>query len=82
MTRRTITLPEHHAHGPGVSRPGFMQGSDRALWDPPGADLKSQIVRSHSPFHVPEVIHGARIATKRLRYLLEVFHDFERARQR
>ena len=34
-----------------------------------------QVAESHRHAR-PEVIHGARIATKRMRYLLEVFHEF------
>jgi CHAD domain-containing protein len=37
--------------------------------------FESQIAHSHRDSH-PEIVHGARIATKRLRYLLEVFHEF------
>ena len=38
--------------------------------------FEEQIAHSHRDPR-PEIIHGARIATKRLRYLLEVFHAFE-----
>ena len=37
--------------------------------------FEDQVAQSHRHSR-PEVIHGARIATKRLRYLLEVFHEF------
>jgi CHAD domain-containing protein len=65
---------EHHAHGAGASRPGFARDLTSALESTWGR-FESQIERSHRDFR-PPVIHGARIATKRLRYLLEVFHEF------
>jgi CHAD domain-containing protein len=65
---------EHHAHGAGASRPGFardLAGALESAW----SRFENQIEHSHRHAR-PEVIHGARIATKRLRYLLEVFHEF------
>lgn len=38
--------------------------------------FESQIALSHSELRAP-VIHGVRIAAKRLRYLIEVVHEFE-----
>jgi CHAD domain-containing protein len=65
---------DHHAHTIGASRPGFAKDLTNALqsvW----SRFEDQIEHSHRSSR-PEVIHGARIATKRLRYLLEVFHEF------
>jgi len=65
---------EHHAHGAGVLRPSFAKDLTNAL-ESAWSRFEEQIELSHrSPR--PEVIHGVRIATKRLRYLLEVFHEF------
>jgi len=65
---------EHHAHSASAPRPGFAHDLISALESTWGR-FESQIERSHGNSR-PEVIHGARIATKRLRYLLEVFHEF------
>ena len=54
-------------------RPEFANDLNQALesiWN----RFTSQIAHSHRDSR-PEIIHGARIATKRLRYLLEVFHE-------
>jgi len=64
----------HHHHGPGAPHAPF--GSDltsalESIW----GRFEAQIAQSHRQSR-PDVIHGARIATKRLRYLLEVFHEF------
>jgi CHAD domain-containing protein len=65
---------EHHAHGAGALRPSFAKDLTIAL-ESAWSRFEEQIELSHrSPR--PEVIHGVRIATKRLRYLLEVFHEF------
>jgi CHAD domain-containing protein len=65
---------EHHAHGAAASRARFAGDMTNALqsaW----SRFEGQIEHSRrSPR--PEIIHGTRIATKRLRYLLEVFHEF------
>ena len=65
---------EHHAHGAGAARAGFAQDLTNAL-ESAWSRFENQIGHSHRQSR-PEVIHGARIATKRLRYLLEVFHEF------
>jgi CHAD domain-containing protein len=55
-------------------RPGLaeeLSGALQLVW----GCFEAQIDESHRDSH-PEIIHGARIATKRLRYLLEVFHEF------
>jgi CHAD domain-containing protein len=65
---------EHHAHGSEAPRPSFVKNLADALectW----SGFEEHITQSHRHSR-PEIIHGARIATKRLRYLLEVFHDF------
>jgi CHAD domain-containing protein len=65
---------EHHPHGAGAARPGIAKDMIKALesvWN----RFENQIEHSHRNAR-PEIIHGARIATKRLRYLLEVFHEF------
>jgi CHAD domain-containing protein len=65
---------EHHAHGESSPLPGFGKDLTSALastW----SRFEDQIALSHRDSR-PQVIHGARIATKRLRYLLEVFHEF------
>ena len=65
---------EHHPHGSGAPHPGFAQDLTSAL-ESAWSRFEDQIAQSHRHSR-PEVIHGARIATKRLRYLLEVFHEF------
>ncbi len=65
---------EHHAHGAGAARPSFAKVLTNAL-ESTWSRFENQIAHSHRQAR-PEVIHGARIATKRLRYLLEVFHEF------
>jgi len=64
----------HHVHGAGVSHHGFAKDLTDALgaaW----SRFEEQVALSHRSSR-PEVIHAARIATKRVRYLLEVFHEF------
>jgi CHAD domain-containing protein len=63
----------HHAHDAGAPLPGFAKDLTAAL-ESAWSRFEDQIERSHRDAR-PEVIHGARIATKRLRYLLEVFHE-------
>jgi CHAD domain-containing protein len=65
---------EHHPHGETSPRPGFGKDLTSALRSTWGR-FEDQLALSHQDSR-PEVIHGARIATKRLRYLLEVFHEF------
>ena len=65
---------EHHHHGSGAPRPGFAKDLTSAL-ESAWSRFEDQVAQSHRHSR-PEVIHGARIATKRLRYLLEVFHEF------
>lgn len=65
---------EHHVHGVASLQPGFAKDLTSALESTWGR-FEDQIERSHREAR-PEIIHGARIATKRLRYLLEVFHEF------
>ncbi len=72
------TVQDHVAVQPGqpeeVAHAEFGSDLNHALelvWN----RFESQIAQSHRDSH-PEIIHGARIATKRLRYLLEVFHEF------
>jgi len=62
------------AHGADPARSGMVKvliDSLETIW----GRFESQIEQSRRTPR-PEVIHGARIATKRLRYLLEVFHEF------
>ena len=62
-----------HPPGDDAARPKFANDLNQALesvWN----HFADQIAHSHRDSH-PEIIHGARIATKRLRYLLEVFHE-------
>ena len=65
---------EHHAHGSGAPYPSFAHALNGAL-ESTWSYFQDHIAESHRHTR-PEVIHGARIATKRLRYLLEVFHEF------
>ena len=66
--------PERHARAEVATRGGFAKDLTSAL-EAAWTRFESQIEHSRrSPR--PEVIHGARIATKRIRYLLEVFHEF------
>jgi CHAD domain-containing protein len=63
----------NHPHG--VEPASREMGADLlAALEPVWARFEQQVAESH---HHPrsEVIHAARIATKRLRYLLEVFHE-------
>jgi CHAD domain-containing protein len=65
---------DHHHHGAGGARTGIARDLTTALestWN----RFEEQVAESHRHPR-PEVIHGARIATKRLRYLLEVYHEF------
>jgi len=64
----------HHHHEPAAPHPNFADALNAAL-DSTWKRFTDQLAESHRHPR-PEVIHGARIATKRLRYLLEVFHDF------
>jgi CHAD domain-containing protein len=60
---------------PPAPHPSFAQDLTQALvltW----ARFEGDIERSHQDPKA-EIIHGARISTKRLRYLLEIFHEFE-----
>ena len=65
---------EHHVHDAAPSRVDFARDLSSALESTWGR-FANQIALSHNDPR-PQVIHGARIATKRLRYLLEVFHEF------
>jgi CHAD domain-containing protein len=63
---------QRQAHGTGA-QPGFA-GELASTLDSVWSRFAEQIERSQSSSR-PEVIHAARIATKRLRYLVEVFHE-------
>ena len=65
---------EHHHHAPGATPNSFATDLTHALESVWGR-FEDQLAESHRHAR-PEVIHGARIATKRLRYLIEVFHEF------
>jgi CHAD domain-containing protein len=64
----------HHAHGSSAPHPTFAKDLTDAL-ESAWSNFEDHVAQSHRHSR-PEVIHGARIATKRLRYLLEVFHEF------
>jgi CHAD domain-containing protein len=67
--------PEHTLSGTAATAHNFAREFAHALeltWK----RFEDQIARSHRDPR-PEIIHEARIAAKRLRYLLEVFHKFE-----
>jgi CHAD domain-containing protein len=64
----------HHQHGSGAPHSAFARDLTNAL-ESAWSNFEDHITQSHRNSR-PEVIHGARIATKRLRYLLEVFHEF------
>jgi CHAD domain-containing protein len=66
---------EHQPHGSSAASPAFANDLTHAL-ESVWPRFLDQIAHSHNN-PSPEVIHGARIATKRLRYLLEVFHEFD-----
>jgi CHAD domain-containing protein len=66
---------ERHHHGSPPERPPFANQLVQALQSVWRA-FEDQVTLSHHESR-PAVIHGARIATKRLRYLVEVFHAFE-----
>jgi CHAD domain-containing protein len=62
---------DHHHHGaPAADFPVQLTQALQLVW----RGFADQIALSHRDT-TPTVIHGARIATKRLRYLLEVFHE-------
>jgi CHAD domain-containing protein len=65
---------QHHAHGSSAPHPAFAKDLTDAL-ESAWSNFEDHIAQSHRHSR-PEIIHGARIATKRLRYLLEVFHEF------
>ena len=67
-------LGEHRHHGSGAPHPAFATDLVNAL-ESAWSGFEDHITHSHRNSR-PETIHGARIATKRLRYLLEVFHEF------
>lgn len=67
-------LADHHADRVEAPHPSFAHDLIAALESDWGR-FEEQIEHSHRDAR-PNVIHGARIATKRLRYLLEVFHEF------
>jgi CHAD domain-containing protein len=64
----------HHPHGSVAPHATFAKDLTNAL-ESAWSGFEDHIAQSHRHSR-PEVIHGARIATKRLRYLLEVFHEF------
>ncbi len=66
---------EHRQHGSPATRPAFSNHLTHVLQSVWTA-FEDQVTLSHRDSR-PAVIHGARIATKRLRYLLEVFHEFD-----
>ncbi len=66
---------EHHAHGSEASGLSFAQDLSRAL-ESTWSGFEDKIAESLHNSR-PEAIHGARIATKRLRYLIEVLHEFQ-----
>ena len=65
---------EHHLSGSSGAPPAFAHELTHAL-ESVWTGFEDRVAHSHRNPR-PEVIHGARIATKRLRYLLEVFHEF------
>jgi CHAD domain-containing protein len=65
---------EHHHHGPGAPHAAFARDLINEL-ESTWSRFEDQVAESHRHSR-PEVLHGARIATKRLRYLLEVFREF------
>jgi CHAD domain-containing protein len=66
---------EHHHHGSPPDPPAFLNQLTHALQSVWRA-FEDQVTLSCHDSR-PAVIHGARLATKRLRYLVEVFHAFE-----
>ncbi len=68
-------VAERHHQATLADRPVFQKQLRQALhplWDA----FEDQVMLSHRDTR-PAVIHGARLATKRLRYLLEVLYDFK-----
>ena len=68
-------LSEQRAHAAAAPLGSFANHLSGAL-DSAWSRFSDQIEQSHHNSR-PEVIHSARIATKRLRYLIEVFHEFK-----
>ncbi len=65
---------ERHSHGSGAPHAVFASALTSGL-ESAWSRFEGQVAESHHQSR-PEVIHKARIATKGLRYLLEVFHEF------
>jgi CHAD domain-containing protein len=78
MSLKALLLNEnadnHHHHGSEPARPALATDLTSAL-ESVWSRFSDQVAQSHQHSR-PEVIHGARIATKRVRYLVEVFHEF------
>lgn len=75
----SVPVPGRHEHSvPFAVEPVAEQFHDRVskaletVWHA----FETQIAESHRDPRVP-VIHGVRIAAKRLRYLIEVIHEFD-----
>jgi len=66
---------EHGHHGSPAARPAFSNHLTHVLQSVWTA-FEDQVTLSQGDSR-PAVIHGARIATKRVRYLVEVFHEFD-----
>ena len=63
---------QHHAAGaPDATFAHDLTSALESAWK----GFEEHLAESHRHSR-PEIIHAARIATKRLRYLLEVFHEF------
>ncbi len=65
---------QHHAHRSVAPHPNFAKDLLDAL-ESAWSGFEDHVAQTHRHSR-PEVIHGARIATKQLRYLLEVFREF------
>jgi CHAD domain-containing protein len=66
---------EQHTNNGHAASASFTQDLGEAL-DSTWRRFAEQIEQSQHDFS-PEVVHGARIATKRLRYLIEVMHELD-----
>jgi CHAD domain-containing protein len=66
---------ELHAHATAAARSAFADNLSSALETTWGR-FRNQVAESHRTSR-PDVIHRTRIETKRLRYLIEVFHEFK-----
>lgn len=65
-----------NGHDGVIASSGLFQAGLSSALDSTWRRFEDQLHRSHH-HPQPEVVHAARIATKRLRYLIEIFHELQ-----